>query len=123
MGEKVAVGYLELEGTSQVKSGDLKWSKATIVSGPTTVTKKGKHVCYTVTYHGSPQEYTFYPITGPGKGGADRWRRTKVNVKGKSRVGAPVVPRVALSRVSAPVLAVTAVVHRLPPSSLLSVEC
>ena len=50
IGEKVAVGYLEVEGTTKVKAGDLKWSKATIKSGPTMVTKKkGKHVCYTIT--------------------------------------------------------------------------
>ena len=53
IGEKVAVGYLEVEGTTKVKAGELKWSKATIKSGPTMVTKKGKHVCYIITYHGS----------------------------------------------------------------------
>ena len=75
IGEKVAVGYLEVEGTTKVKAGELKWSKATIKSGPTMVTKKGKHVCYIITYHGSAQECTFFPITAPGKGGADRWQR------------------------------------------------
>ena len=35
IGERVAVGYLEVEGTTKVKAGELKWSKATIKSGPT----------------------------------------------------------------------------------------
>ena len=121
IGERVAVAYLEVEGTTKVAAGDLKWFKATIQSGPTMVTKKGKHVCYTITYHGSAKEYTFFPITGPGKGGADRWQRTKVNISGKSRVGFPVVPRPALTIVTVPVLGVAGPAqHRLPPSSLLS---
>ena len=54
IGEKVAVGYLEVEGTTKVKAGELKWSKATIKSGPTIMKKgKKKHVTYVITYHGS----------------------------------------------------------------------
>ena len=40
IGEKVAVGYLELEGTTNVSAGTLKWSKAKIMSGPTVTGKK-----------------------------------------------------------------------------------